>query len=118
MRLQFKLLLCFILVSLSLPLVSYNGILNPRIRHAARFVDESHQVVLSEHRLLLELQVMDRCLQEVEIDAFGLHENYQQRRAAARVQRTRAIAEIHSSLAKLKQDLSTLETLNAGEGRV
>jgi hypothetical protein len=98
MKLHLKLLLCFLLVSVALPLIAYISILNPRIRHAAQFVEESHQEILSEYRLSIQLQIIDRCLQEIEIEALR-----PQHEETARGQLGRATGELYSTLVAFKE---------------
>jgi len=117
MRLQIKLLLCFALVSVALPLIAYISILNPRIRHAAQFVDESHQEILSEYRLLNHLQVIDRCLQEIEMEALRLRGETRPHQQTTKSQRTRPTAELYSTLVAFKEQYSTFRTVQANQWR-
>lgn len=117
MKLQVKLLLCFALVSVALPLIAYLTILNPRIRHAAEFVDESHQEILSEYRLLIHLQVIDRCLQEIEMEALRLRQETRPHQQTTKGQRARATAELYSTLAAFKGQYSTFRTVQANQWR-
>jgi len=113
MKLQVKLLLCFTLTSVVLPLIAYLSVLNPKIRHAVKFIDESHHEVLSEYRLQEKLQTIDRVLQEIEIDAFALGEKQRQDQEQARTQRARATGELYSTLAAFKEECSTFKQVQA-----
>jgi diguanylate cyclase (GGDEF)-like protein len=113
MRLHLKLLLCFLLVSVALHLIAYISILNPRIRHAAQFVEESHQEILSEYRLSAQLQTIDRCLQEIEIEALRLRENRPPREETASGQLGRATGELYLTLAAFKEQYSTFKRLQS-----
>jgi hypothetical protein len=113
MRLQFKLLLCFVLISMALPIVGYVSVVNdPKINRVVQLLEESHQETLFENRLLIELYRIDGSLQEIQKEAFRTRGNTERQNDARKQQ---AIDELYSSLAAFKRQYSLFKQIQASQ---
>jgi len=113
MRLQFKLLLCFVLISMALPIVGYVSVVNdPKINRVVQLLEESHQETLFENRLLIELYRIDGSLQEIQKESFRMRGNIERQNDARKQQ---AIDELYSSVAAFKRQYSLFKQIQASQ---